>query len=80
MQHAEQEASALQPEESWGALSTAPWTGRARPCISPAWNRSCCFGGAIVALGLLGQYAIATLAPEFASGRPWFPAPLWGAC
>ena len=77
MQHAEQEASALQPEESWSAIHST--MDRARTSMYLAGMESILLlWGAIVALGLLGQYAIATLAPEFASGRPWFPAPLWG--
>ncbi len=34
--------------------------------------------GAIVALALLTQYAVITLAPAFVADNPWFPAPVWG--
>ena len=34
--------------------------------------------GAIVALALLTQYAVVTLAPAFVADNPWFPAPVWG--
>ena len=32
-----------------------------------------------ISLALVSQYAIETLAPEFAADSPWFRAPLWGA-
>lgn len=77
MQSAEHEASALQPEESWNTIHDT--MDRARSSMYVAGMESIMLlWGAIVALGLLGQFAIATLAPDFASANPWFPAPLWG--
>ena len=33
--------------------------------------------GVIASVGLISMYAIEALAPDFAAGNPWFPAPLW---
>ena len=77
MPNAEQNASALQPEESWNAIHAT--MDRARSSMYVAgMEMILLLWGAIVALGVLGQYAIASLAPEFAAERPWFPALLWG--
>lgn len=77
MPNAEQKASALQPEESWNAIHDT--MDRARSSMYVAGMETILLlWGAIVAMGLLGQYAIATLSPDFASGSPWFPALLWG--
>lgn len=77
MQNAEQEASALQPEESWSAIHATMDQARSSMYVA-GMETILLLWGAIVALGLLGQYAIGALAPEIASGSPWFPAPLWG--
>ena len=34
--------------------------------------------GVIGSVGWLSQYAIETLATDFAERWPWFPGPLWG--
>ena len=78
MPSAKHDASTLQPEESWNAIHDT--VDRARTSMYVAGMESILLlWGAIVALGLLGQYAVATLTPEIASGNPWFPALLWGA-
>ena len=33
--------------------------------------------GVIASVGFISTYATETLAPDFAAGNPWFPAPLW---
>ena len=77
MQNAKREASAIQPDESWNAIHDT--MDRARSSMYVAGMESIMLlWGVIVAVGLLGQSAIATLAPDVASERPWFPAPLWG--
>lgn len=78
MPNAEQEAAALPPEQSWDAIHAT--MDRARSSMYVAGMESIMLlWGAVVALGLLGQYALATLAPELATAIPWFPAPIWGA-
>ena len=77
MQKAERGASALPPEESWNAIHAT--IDRARSSMYVAGMESIMLlWGAVVALGLLGQYAVTTLAPGFATATPWFPGPLWG--
>ena len=34
--------------------------------------------GALVSASFFTQFAIAELAPGFASNYPWYPGPLWG--
>lgn len=76
MHNAEQETSALQPDESWNAIHDT--MDRARSSMYVAGMETILLlWGAIVAVGLLGQSAIATLAADFAAANPWFPAPLW---
>ena len=77
MQNTERETSAMQPEESWNAIHDT--MDRAQSSMYVAGMESIMLlWGVIVTVGLLGQSAIAALAPEFAAGSPWFPAPLWG--
>ena len=77
MPNAEQEAAALPPEESWNAVHAT--IDRMRSSMYVAGMESIMLlWGAVVALGLLGQYAVTTLAPGFATATPWFPGPLWG--
>ena len=72
------ETAALTADESWGAIHTT--MDRARSSMYVAGTATILLlWGAIVALGYLSQYAIATLASDFAAGNPWYPGPLWGA-
>ncbi len=78
MHNAEQETSPLQPDESWNAIHDT--MDRARSSMYVAGMETILLlWGALVAVGLLGQYAIARLSTDFALANPWFPAPLWGA-
>ena len=71
------ETAALTADESWGAIHTT--MDRARSSMYVAGTATILLlWGAIVALGYFGQYAIETLASEFATGSPWYPGPLWG--
>ena len=77
MQGSESDTAALTPDESWGAIHTT--MDRARSSMYVAGTATILLlWGAIVALGYFGQYAIETLASEFATGSPWYPGPLWG--
>ncbi len=77
MQNAKRESPALGPNESWNAIHATMDQARSSMYVA-GMETILLLWGAIVALGFLGQYAIASLAPEFAAERPWFPAPLWG--
>lgn len=77
MQNVEQEASALQPDESWSTIHATMDQARSSMYVA-GMETILLLWGAIVALGFLGQYAIMRLAPETASESPWFPALLWG--
>ena len=41
------------------------------------WSSIMLLWGAIVAVGYISMYAIATWAPGFAADYPWYPGPLW---
>ena len=77
MQSSEHEASALKPDDSWNAIHATMDRTRSSMYVA-GMETILILWGAIVALGLLGQYAVSALAPTFASDNPWFPAPLWG--
>lgn len=78
MQGPDTESAALTADESWDAIHAT--MDRARSSMYAAGSATILLlWGAIVALGFLLQYAIVTLAPEFAAGTPWYPGPLWGA-
>ena len=62
------ETAALTADESWGAIHTT--MDRARSSMYVAGTATILLlWGAIVALGYFGQYAIETLASEFATGK-----------
>ena len=77
MQGSDHQTAALTPDESWSAVHAT--LDRARSSMYVAGTATILLlWGAIVALGYFSQYAIATLASDFATGSPWFPGPLWG--
>ena len=77
MQNAERETPALQPDESWKAIHDTMERARSSMYVA-GMETILLLWGAIVAVGLLGQYAIATISTDFALANPWFPALLWG--
>ena len=78
MQGPDAEPAALTPNESWDAIHAT--MDRARSSMYAAGTATILLlWGAIVALGAFSQYAVATLASEFAAATPWYPGPLWGA-
>ena len=77
MQNTERETGALPPEESWNAIHATMDQARSSMYVA-GMETILLLWGAIVALGLLAQYAIVTLASEFVADSPWFPAPVWG--
>ena len=77
MQESDGEAKALTPEESWRAIHAT--MDRTRNSMYVAGTTTILLlWGVIASLGFLSQYAIETLAPEFAAGSPWISGPMWG--
>ncbi len=77
MQGSESDTAALTPDESWSAVHAT--LDRARSSMYVAGTATILLlWGAIVALGYFSQFAVATLAADFAARTPWFPGPLWG--
>ena len=68
--------AALTPEEGWSTIHET--LDRARSSMYLAGTSTILLlWGAIVALGFGSQYAVETLASDFASDRPWYPGPIW---
>ena len=65
------------PGESWQAIHSTMEAARSSMYLAGI-TTIILLWGAIASLGFLSQHAIATLAPDFAADRPWFPGPLWG--
>ncbi len=77
MQGPHAEPAALTPDESWDAIQAT--LDRVRSSMYVAGTATILLlWGAIVSLGCFAQYAVATLAADFAAGTPWYPGPLWG--
>ncbi len=69
--------AALTPEEGWNTIHQT--LDRTRNSMYLAGTATILLlWGAIVAIGFASQYAVQTLAPDFAADRPWYPGPLWG--
>ncbi len=69
--------AALTPEEGWSTIHQT--LDRTRNSMYVAGTSTILLlWGAIVAIGFGSQYAVETLASDFAAGRPWYPGPLWG--
>ena len=78
MQDSSGEARAHSPSESWQTIHSTMEAARSSMYLAGT-TTIILLWGAIASLGFLSQHAIATLAPEFATDRPWFPGPLWVA-
>ena len=69
--------AALTPEEGWSTIHRS--LDRTRNSMYVAGTSTILLlWGAIVAIGFGSQYAVQTLASDFAADRPWYPGPLWG--
>ena len=77
MQRLDDEATALTPQESWQAIHATMEGARSSMYIAGT-AAILLLWGVIASLGFISEYAIETLAPDFAAGNPWFPGPLWG--
>lgn len=78
MKETDENAQTLTPEESWQSIHTTMDSARSSMYVAGGATISLLWG-AIVALGYLSHYAIATLMPDVMTSNPWIPAPLWGA-
>ena len=77
MQQSDGEAKALTPEESWRDIHET--MDRARSSMYVAGSATILLlWAAIASVGVVSQYAILTLASEFAERSPWIFGVLWG--
>ena len=77
MQKTDGETAALTPEEGWNAIHAT--MDRARSSMYVAGTATITLlWAAIASLGVGSQYAILTLASEFAERSPWIFGVLWG--
>ena len=72
-----QESSAGTPEESWRQIHETMDRTRSSMYVAGA-DTIMLLWAAIVALGIGSQYAILTLAPDFAESDPWVFGVVWG--
>ena len=77
MQEPDGEARALTPEESWRDIHETMERARSSMYVAGAATITLLWAG-IASLGVGSQYAILTLAPEFAERSPWIFGVLWG--
>ena len=68
---------ALTPEEGWSTVHETLERTRSSMYVAGT-STILLLWGAIVAIGFASQYAVQTLASDFATDRPWYPGPLWG--
>ena len=77
MQRSGEETAALTPQESFEAIHTTMDSARSSMYVAGT-TTILLFWAAIAAVGLGSQYAIMTLASEFADRSPWIFGVLWG--
>ena len=77
MQRSDEETAALTPQESFEAIHTTMDSARSSMYVAGT-TTILLFWSAIAAVGLGSQYAIMTLASEFADRSPWIFGVLWG--
>ncbi len=77
MQESNGEAAALTPEDGWRSIHTTMDTARSSMYVAGSATIMLLWA-AITSLGVGSQYAILTLAPEFAERSPWIFGVLWG--
>ena len=76
MQEFDADANKLTAEESWQAIHTTMDDARSSMYLAGS-TAIILLWGVIVSVGWLSQYAIETLATDFAERWPWFPGPMW---
>lgn len=76
MQSSDDPTETLAAAESWSTIHSA--VDDARSTLYTAGSAAILLmWAALTSLGYFSQYAIETLAVDFAERRPWFPGPLW---
>lgn len=68
----------LTDEESWASIHTTVDDARRSMYVAGS-TTILLMWAAITGLAFIAQYAISTLATEFAERFPWWPGPMWGA-
>ena len=71
-------ADALTAQESWQAIHTTMDEARSSLYVAGSAGIMLLWG-VIVSVAYFSEYAISTLASDFAAQRPWYPGPLWGS-
>ena len=77
MQDSDAGANELTPERSWATIHATMDDARSSMYVAGS-TVILVLWAAIVSVGYFSQYAIETLAEDFAERRPWYPGPLWG--
>ncbi len=77
MQEANGEGEALAPQEGWEAIHSTMDSARSSMYVAGTAMITLLWA-AIASVGVGSQYAILTLAPEFAERSPWIFGVLWG--
>ena len=77
MQRSDHESASLTPQESWGAIRATMEEARSSMYLAGSATILLLWG-VIVSLGFISQFAVETLASEFATRIAWISAPLWG--
>ena len=76
MQEFDVDDNKLTAEESWQAIHTTMDDARNSMYLAGS-TAIMLLWGVIISVGWLSQYAIETLATDFAERWPWFPGPMW---
>ena len=77
MQDFDTDVNNITAEESWQAIHTTMDEARSSMYLAGS-TAIMLLWGVICSVGWLSQYAVETLATDFAERWPWFPGPLWG--
>lgn len=77
MQASDAERRALTPEEGWRAIHETVEGARSSMYVAGTATILLLWG-VLVSVGYLAEYAAGTVASDFADGKPWLSAPLWG--
>ena len=77
MQGPDDGTAGLTPQESWNSIHATMDRGRSSMYVAGT-STIMLLWGVIASLGYLSQYAVETLASDFAKLNPWIAAPLWG--
>ena len=64
------------PENSWNTIHDTMDQSRSSMYLA-GMNTILLMWGGLMAIGYLGQFAIQSLASDFADRNPWIPAPFW---